>query len=1319
MRLIELRLKNLNSLKGEWHIDFSNPAFVNEGIFAITGQTGAGKTTILDAICLALYSQTPRLGEITGTSNEMMTQGTGECSAEVEIEISGTHYRCVWSQHRAYKKAKGKLSSIKHEIYEAKTGVILEDAKSKTTPYIQALIGMDFNQFTRSIMLAQGGFAAFLKSDVGNRAAILEKITGTAIYAKISKDVFEKKRDEEGELAKLQAGSDSLPLLSSEDERQLVADLKSHQHSQDTQRQVLKTVADKIQWWDKTEALKQQLAHYQMAMTDAKQNEHTFIPDAARLDAANKALEMDSPFQELTYSRNTATRLDNEQQDLLGKIPLQKSVFDTATTELHAATTHVTQVADELNATLPIIAKVREIDAQIQQKTHSLTDDHQRKDILSANIQRLSQYINNHKAVKQDTEQQLASIAHYLSTHSEAIDLETDIVLFNNDCKRLNALLQNNVALSNDQLNHQNTACQLQRDIQALNRQQTAERLKIEEQRDLLKSLQQQQANLLQGSSLNNSRSQQEYIDNLSNQIEKFSFKWQQLTDISTQVATISAALPNIQQALSTLEQSIRDNESDIINAKDKRKEQQAYLDALQKVAKLENYIVELQDDSPCPLCGATEHPYHHQHPFLDNTAQNEPSLIQKTQQQLTNSDAIIDELAHSLSERQIDYATKQSTLTNEQDKLIPLRHQTKTLCATLQSDISALVTVEIDFAGAFADSMTAIIQPLSQVSDDLQRFNQQIDEPILDKNIVDKRASLLAITENVQTKLTQQKQGIKTTLTQYDDLTQTLTQISQALDIDEKAQQQYINDHHNLATDIKLNTQNIERLNQATATHFIELATVMATILAIVNKYPAGTYQDSLNAGFIDGTLPETLPETIESLSNSIQNKVVLNQQDIDVYMDRLQPLGTVLTQLKQQFHTQKNNQQTMQTTLNGITIQIEDKQSQLDVSEVELKNIVTLIADKTSTVEQLQHNRKVQFSNKNTEEEENRLRTDFDAAKVALAYQQRQRDNAKQVLLQLQERQQKLEDEFSAIITTLNAQENTFAALLAQSQFATETAFESARLAKEQRDILKQRQSTIDHALNHAKTQLNMIQHSLNEQLTNPLTTEHRDTLAAKHLQLQTDIDMRLGEIGAIEQQLKSNEQQKVAQAAQNIAIHAQKENMQVWQQLYDLIGSADGKKYRTFAQGLTFQVMIDHANKQLQKMSDRYLLIHDDINALELNVIDNYQGGDIRSTKNLSGGEGFIISLALALGLSQMASQNIRVDSLFLDEGFGTLDEESLDIALDTLTNLQQEGKLIGIISHVQALKERILTQIQVKKISGGFSEISGQGCHKIAS
>jgi exonuclease SbcC len=132
----------------------------------------------------------------------------------------------------------------------------------------------------------------------------------------------------------------------------------------------------------------------------------------------------------------------------------------------------------------------------------------------------------------------------------------------------------------------------------------------------------------------------------------------------------------------------------------------------------------------------------------------------------------------------------------------------------------------------------------------------------------------------------------------------------------------------------------------------------------------------------------------------------------------------------------------------------------------------------------------------------------------------------------------------------------------------------------------------------------------------------------------------------------------------------------------------------------------------------MSDRYLLLRNMEQPLELNVVDNFQAGEIRSTRNLSGGESFLVSLALALGLSGMASRRVRVDSLFLDEGFGTLDEEALENALETLAGLHQDGKLIGIISHVPALKDRISTQISVAPLTGGRSILAGPGCGRIS-
>lgn len=130
----------------------------------------------------------------------------------------------------------------------------------------------------------------------------------------------------------------------------------------------------------------------------------------------------------------------------------------------------------------------------------------------------------------------------------------------------------------------------------------------------------------------------------------------------------------------------------------------------------------------------------------------------------------------------------------------------------------------------------------------------------------------------------------------------------------------------------------------------------------------------------------------------------------------------------------------------------------------------------------------------------------------------------------------------------------------------------------------------------------------------------------------------------------------------------------------------------------------------------MSERYIMVRDAKRPLALRMADDYQGGVLRATDNLSGGESFLVSLALALGLARMASRNVRLDSLFLDEGFGTLDEETLEIALDTLGSLHSEGKLIGIISHVATLKERIPVQIKVISDHNGRSRLEGPGCRR---
>ena len=221
MRILHIRFKNLNSLVGEWEVDLTHPAFLSDTIFAITGPTGAGKTTILDAICLALYGRTPRLGKITKSSNEIMSRRTGECFAEVIFETQSGRFRCHWSQHRARKRPEGELQAARHELADAVTGTIFETKSKEVAEQIEAATGMDFDRFTRSMLLAQGGFAAFLQASPDERAPLLEQITGTELYSHLSIRVHERQAEEKKRLQILQMELSGLPILAEEEEKQV------------------------------------------------------------------------------------------------------------------------------------------------------------------------------------------------------------------------------------------------------------------------------------------------------------------------------------------------------------------------------------------------------------------------------------------------------------------------------------------------------------------------------------------------------------------------------------------------------------------------------------------------------------------------------------------------------------------------------------------------------------------------------------------------------------------------------------------------------------------------------------------------------------------------------------------------------------------------------------------------------------------------------------------------------------------------------------------------------------------------------------------
>ncbi|MEM6723482.1 MAG: SbcC/MukB-like Walker B domain-containing protein, partial [Bacteroidota bacterium] len=252
------------------------------------------------------------------------------------------------------------------------------------------------------------------------------------------------------------------------------------------------------------------------------------------------------------------------------------------------------------------------------------------------------------------------------------------------------------------------------------------------------------------------------------------------------------------------------------------------------------------------------------------------------------------------------------------------------------------------------------------------------------------------------------------------------------------------------------------------------------------------------------------------------------------------------------------------------------------------------------------------------------------------------------------------------------------------------------------------------LDRQSERLKGQQLSIQKALQEERSKALTTLELAILKRQNQELEQRQETVLKSIGTVRAILNDQaERQAQSKTLQKALIH-QRSLLKNWELLNQLIGQADGKRFRVFAQGLTLQRLVQMANQHLINLdSGRYRIRKRAGEGLDLEMIDTYQANHVRSVHTLSGGETFMVSLALALGLSDLAGRNARIESLFIDEGFGTLDQQSLDLAILTLESLEAQGKLIGIISHVPQLKERIYTQVQVEKQGNGYSKIKIRG------
>ncbi len=257
-----------------------------------------------------------------------------------------------------------------------------------------------------------------------------------------------------------------------------------------------------------------------------------------------------------------------------------------------------------------------------------------------------------------------------------------------------------------------------------------------------------------------------------------------------------------------------------------------------------------------------------------------------------------------------------------------------------------------------------------------------------------------------------------------------------------------------------------------------------------------------------------------------------------------------------------------------------------------------------------------------------------------------------------------------------------------------------------------LRQRLQAAEKAVEQCSVRVQERDERLQQHRQLHLTEQSAEELEQTLLASQQQLDQQ--EHQCAELRAQQAEDQRRQQASQSLAerIARAREEWQRWARLSDLIGSSSGDTFRKIAQSYNLDLLVHHANQQLRQLVKRYRLKRGG-SQLGLLVLDTEMGDELRSVHSLSGGETFLVSLALALGLASMASSTLRIESLFIDEGFGSLDPESLQLAMDALDGLQAQGRKVGVISHVQEMHERIGVQIQVRRQGNGLSDLEVAG------
>ncbi|PAA22412.1 AAA family ATPase [Pseudomonas fragi] len=1210
MKILAIRLKNLASLAGPFELDFTAEPLASAGLFAITGPTGAGKSTLLDALCLALFGAVPRLnntgrdakvpdadGEIaTGDPRTLLRRGTGEGYAEVDfVGIDGRRYRARWEANRAREKATGKLQASRQSLRDLDNDQLLASQKGDYKVQLEARLGLNFEQFTRAVMLAQSEFSAFLKADDNERSELLEKLTDTALYTRLGKRAFDKAKEARDAHKQLQDQAVGVTPLEPQARAELDQQFNDAQQQLKNQQGQLKQLELQHTWLKTLGELQEQ----QLSAAEQLQQAQTLWDSQATQRQTLHLLEQLAP-QRHQFAR--LAELEGQLSPLAGHINAhlaQQAELGQRQTRLEAELQTARLAATQAQALQ------RECAPQVQQAL-----------LEQANLNRLTQALNTQQTLQQQAEQACVEGQLALNTLLERQQQGAErLVLIATQLEHSNALaplasawdayrprLQQLVRLSNNlstgrkelpgleqrALQATQELTGLRDSLEILFQEAGAEPHAVNEQIQTL------------GSLLQDNRQQQRAFEDLQRLCSS-----KQALD--SRLHELQLKQQEVQQERERLSQQGIKAKADLEVAEQTLQVTRQLLER-QRVARsasVEELRGQLQDDQPCPVCGSAEHPYHQPETLLH-------SLSRHDEQEEASARAVVDGLKETLAQlrekvggliaQQKEFLLQQERIHQEQQALAPsleahpLHEQWLAQDPAKREQWLTLRLNQLQHSITQDEQRQNALLALQKEAAHLQQQVQRCTEAsqLASQQLAEQQLHLNADTQRLEDELGEFASVLAPAT--LDALRENPSACFMALDQQVADRVTQLDQQRDEQAEQAERASSIEREQYQQANRSKELDTLQHSVKALGEQQQAS--QHSLKQWLGDFSSAEQWQQSLEHAIERARTAQTQAEQALQATANQLLQLATELKSEQERLHALQQEHD----TLNAQLAQWRAQHSEVDDSR-------------------LQH---------------------------LLAHDEAQ---VRELRLHLQN---------------------------------SEKAVEQARV------LLQEREQRLAQHQAHANG--NLDSESLNI------------ALEALHAELAAS-EQQCAELRA--RQSEDQRRQQANQAlAQRIALAY--DEWQRWARLSDLIGSGSGDKFRKIAQAYNLDLLVHHANAQLRQLVRRYRLKRGG-SMLGLLVMDTEMGDELRSVHSLSGGETFLVSLALALGLASMASSTLKIESLFIDEGFGSLDPESLQLAMDALDGLQAQGRKVGVISHVQEMHERIPVQIQVKRQGNGLSTV----------